>query len=390
MTLYGNLDPTLYTTSANGKSATTSSNSGGSTSLWGITGTEDLGGGLKVSFDLKSELNLLTGHTGSASTGVNAAAGSTTLSPNPVGTTTATITATTAATNYTSNVFNRGAWVGLSGGFGDVKVGRQNDVWWEQTARFGTLPVNSFGWAGMGATVSGWGANTFNGLDLTTANPYAAPVSTTTTKPTQNPIAQGSGEAFVSGLSYEAPSMNGFTAKVQTGSKTSMTSSKGAWNGGGYSLAYANGPFKAAYAMNYRNDGQGATGMTQKMTAGSYETGPYKFTVAQNKTGFAGDLAGVGHAMTILSYGASMKNGAWEYAISYSTLKDNDDSAYKTTQTGLVARYSLSKRTTAYVGYGTGKNEGANNKMGLVYGGASVADGAQSITAIIGGIRHTF
>ena len=67
-------------------------NQGQASSLFGLRGTEDLGGGLKASFLLESGLNLDKGSVG----------------------------------NGGGNFFSRAAWVGLSGGFGEVRLGRQS------------------------------------------------------------------------------------------------------------------------------------------------------------------------------------------------------------------------------------------------------------------------
>jgi predicted porin len=68
MTIYGNLDQTLVQTSQGGKSATSTASNNNSSSYWGITSTEDMGGGLKASFDLRSEITLMTGQAASTTT----------------------------------------------------------------------------------------------------------------------------------------------------------------------------------------------------------------------------------------------------------------------------------------------------------------------------------
>lgn len=84
-----------------------------STSRLGFRGSEDLGGGLKANFQLESQLNPSTGSMGS----------------------------TTVAANET---FNREAWVGLSGGFGEIRMGRQ-DVTYAQDVDSGTSQFGNFG-----------------------------------------------------------------------------------------------------------------------------------------------------------------------------------------------------------------------------------------------------
>jgi len=48
MTIYGNLDQTLVQISQGGKSATSTASNNNSSSYWGITSTEDMGGGVIV------------------------------------------------------------------------------------------------------------------------------------------------------------------------------------------------------------------------------------------------------------------------------------------------------------------------------------------------------
>ncbi|WP_244097756.1 porin [Burkholderia anthina] len=99
VTLYGVLDASvLYlskirnpATGANGGRFVGFGDSGFSPSLFGLKGTEDLGGGLKANFTLESGINLGTGEFNDSN----------------------------------GNLFGRQAWVGLGGRFGDVRLGLQ-------------------------------------------------------------------------------------------------------------------------------------------------------------------------------------------------------------------------------------------------------------------------
>lgn len=96
VTLYGLADVFLGSVKADngaGTSTTTSVlNSGGvNTSRWGVKGSEDLGGGLKANFLLEQGFNMDTG-----------------------------------AVNVAGQAFSRQSYVGFSGGFGEVKLGK---VW---------------------------------------------------------------------------------------------------------------------------------------------------------------------------------------------------------------------------------------------------------------------
>ncbi|MBN3813739.1 porin [Paraburkholderia sp. Ac-20347] len=98
VTLYGMVDAgLLYTsktassTGANAGSQFSFVDSGQSPSQFGLTGTEDLGGGLKASFKLESGISMANGGFG----------------------------------NSNGNMFGRQAWIGLENNYGEVKAGLQ-------------------------------------------------------------------------------------------------------------------------------------------------------------------------------------------------------------------------------------------------------------------------
>jgi predicted porin len=93
VSIYGRMDAGIQTWDSGSTSFTRGVNSGLLTSLWGLRGTEDLGGGLKANFQLEGALNTQDG---------------------------------TLGTSTTNQIFNREAWVGLSGGFGEIRLGRQD------------------------------------------------------------------------------------------------------------------------------------------------------------------------------------------------------------------------------------------------------------------------
>ncbi len=91
VTLYGVVDASVENVKGD-KSVNRVSSDNLSTSRFGLKGTEDIGGGLKANFVLESGLKVDTGATG------------TTAEP--------------------AKFWNRAAWVGLAGGFGDLRLGR--------------------------------------------------------------------------------------------------------------------------------------------------------------------------------------------------------------------------------------------------------------------------
>lgn len=115
VTLYGKADiwlgsaktETSGTLLGNSSLTQTKLDSGGvSTSRWGMKGSEDLGGGLKANFQLEQGISVDTG-----------------------------------AAQVTGQAFNRQSWVGVSGGFGEVQLGRV----WSSYDDINGSAIDSFG-----------------------------------------------------------------------------------------------------------------------------------------------------------------------------------------------------------------------------------------------------
>ncbi|MES2258150.1 MAG: porin [Pseudomonadota bacterium] len=101
VTLYGAIDAGVgYTTNvtAKGDSVTTVNSGGFLPSIWGVSGTEDLGGGSKAFFKLENSFNVDTGTTATA-----------------------------------TSFFNRFAHVGLAGSWGTLTIGRLGGVQYDYT-----------------------------------------------------------------------------------------------------------------------------------------------------------------------------------------------------------------------------------------------------------------
>ncbi|MFM0685709.1 porin [Paraburkholderia strydomiana] len=111
VTLYGILDTYLGYTNAGGKGAQTAMQSGGlSASRVGIRGSEDLGGGLRATFDLENGI----------------------------------LTNSGAATDSTL-AFSRSAWVGLGTPYGEFRFGRQNSVLLLMHSKFDAFSGGTYG-----------------------------------------------------------------------------------------------------------------------------------------------------------------------------------------------------------------------------------------------------
>ena len=113
VTVYGVLDTCMAHTDADGKGSATSIDSGGyQASRIGFRGVEDPGGGLRASFQMESGFGSDTG-----------------------------------VLHDSARLFNRQAWVGVGGGFGELRFGRQHSPEFLMIARldpFGGATFASF------------------------------------------------------------------------------------------------------------------------------------------------------------------------------------------------------------------------------------------------------
>ena len=146
VTLYGVADVGLTKITGKPTQLLSSGTQNNGTSRWGLRGTEDMGGGLKASFNLEAQVGLLDGATA-------------------------------------ASMFARQANMSLGGGFGTLKAGRSlTPSWygvmaWELTGSANFAVVNSqFGYGGVNsrhnAEVSYTSPN-FSGLNVTVGHLFA-------------------------------------------------------------------------------------------------------------------------------------------------------------------------------------------------------------------------
>ena len=203
---------------------------GQGSSRFGFRGTEDLGGGLKANFVMEAGVNLDDGSSG----------------------------------NGGGNFFSRAAWVGLSGEFGEVRLGRQ--------------VLGSFG-----VHANGLAAGASNGLYEVGAN-----------------IASG-GVRFSNAIQYRSPNFGGISGTVSLrapeGSVSSTviaganpdTSETKFKTGVDLSVAYANGPIYVGFGYNrtgqstgfQNNEVGGITTSTDTKITDYAISASYNFGVAQ-------------------------------------------------------------------------------------------------------------
>jgi predicted porin len=311
-----------------------------STGLLGFKGTEDLGGGLKANFVHEMDLDMDTGTLGVAA--------------------------------------GRDSTLGLSGGFGEVRLGRS------YTPLFSTIGASDvFGTTGAG-TVNQFGmANT--GVRVSNA------------------------------FFYTSPNFSGVTVRVMAAQNNAQTNTStgntGKTSAQGFSVTYAAGPLMVAAATGTEKgssiDRLGATFATTAAaatTAGTAAAAPdAKYTgsaiTAQYDMGVAKFFAGVtsfkddnstkvaGGELTTkeTNLGVSVPMGALTLMAAVGNNKGSvagETEKAKGNDFAIGATYALSKRTTAYVKTGT------YNKYKVSYTGGDSDTVKTNRTSI--GLRHTF
>ncbi|MDO9144588.1 porin [Rhodoferax sp.] len=286
---------------------------GVSNSRFGFKGSEDLGGGLKANFQLEQGFSIDTGKSDSAG-------------------------------------FNRQAWVGFSGGFGEVQLGKA---------------YNAFD------DVSALAASTFDS-DL-------APINNVF-------VSTAFANAYSNTIKYATPNFGGFSGAVSmslgenkdlptTGPKHSADSI--------YSISgkYENGPL--AVGIGYAKEkSEVAPAYDAKATrlAGSYDLGVAKLL------GTYGRVTEGDARVTEYEIGADVPlSAAMTLSGGYARTKLTVPGAEGTLKSfGVAVAYSLSKRTTAYAGLNrtTGNGGVTDDTVALN------VEGKATIYAI--GVKHTF
>lgn len=330
MTISGIVDIAAATVSGNGTTATTKLNSinasrGSATSAINFNIVEDLGGGMRAqgfySIDPRAIIN-----------------------------------------DSTANFGRHEAFVGLSGGFGNIRLGSINTA---------SLAVNGAGGPFGTATGSAF-------ADIQTV--------------------AGGAVRFANSIRYDAPTfVKGLSANV-----TYAAGNKDATSGGAnpqvtdLGLAYTNGPLQVSFSNLTRSAtvaqnevagtdsvsgnviltlGTAAVPAGVKTTfnsiAANYTMGALRVMGGIGK----GDMGSAAADTDLMRVGASYTMGAVALHAQYSTLEIGNAANNKRTATGLRADYALSKRTTTYVGY-------------EAYDSGAVRNSKRN-TAMIG-VRHNF
>lgn len=321
VTMFGVVDAAYASGSGSVSNKTQLKNSGYNSSRFGVRGTEDLGGGLSASFHLEAGVNNDDG-TASASNTNNQA-----------------VTAANAGTQGLT--FNRRSTVSLTGGFGEVRLGRDyTPQFWTETA------FDPFGTNGVGTNIA------FNKGGLT-------------------------GVRASNSIGYLSPSFSGVKVWVQTYMGENASTAAKAGDGNAVRFSYDQGPLSLAFATSSTTIAAGTKNETSNI-GGSYDLGVAKLMAQSNKTKVTGAADIDGYVV-----GATAPMGAGTVRFS---LSETDKAGVKSNLTAIGYVYGLSKRTDLYATYASVKNKGG--ATAALNGAATGAN--QSSTGYDFGVKHSF
>jgi predicted porin len=314
VTIYGIADVGISRVN-NGTSRLTSMDSGIlNGSRLGFRGSEDLGGGLSASFQLENGYSVDNG-----------------------------------TLRQGGRLWGRQAWVGLNGGFGSVRLGRQDNP-----IHRALDAIDPFG-TGLAGNIE----NVFNGYDSRSDNV----------------------------VSYLTPTVGGFFGQLAYGfGEVPGSTSAGRLLAG--LAGYKQGPFNIQLAHHNQNI------VTAGAAAGNDKTtmlgGVYNFDVAKLHLAYAqnrGDRRGVAttdsHDMMV---GVTVPVGPGTVLGSFVRKENRLGLRPSSDQLALGYTYSLSKRTTLYTSYGRIHND-AGGTLGP--DGSTVASGATASVFDVG-LQHRF
>jgi predicted porin len=326
VTIYGIVDAGIaYKSNGNPAGNTVSMESGQqSGSRLGFKGFEDLGGGLSAIFTLENGLNLDDGKLGQG-----------------------------------GRIFGRQAWVGLNGGFGAVKLGRQLTALYSALDQVDPFHINL---AGNAQKVFGYGTYAMDPLSRTDNT-----------------------------ISYFTPNLAGFTGTVSYGlGETAGDNTKNRNLGAGAS--YVNGPLNVQFAYQKADTFAapvslgGKSGENRALFIG----GTYDFSIVKAHLAYADNkidgAAGSGKDRNWL-VGVSVPVGAAGTVLASYTRNDIRDLAAGTSdQYAIGYTHALSKRTNLYTSYSYLKND-ANVALNTF---DDVKGAGANVKQFNVGVRHQF
>jgi predicted porin len=346
--MYGFLDVGVFTTNngdSAGQSMTTMGQAGGNffPSMYGFTGTEDLGGGMKASFNLQGSLNVTTG-----------------------------------ANADSTNIFGRYASVTLSGSAGSLEMGRQIDLLFLQSFVNGAMPTHANSLAVNGLLAYGGGDRA-----LTVASAGAAgTTNSTNTNGTTNGNTNAS--RISNAITYSTPTIGGVTGKFMY-APGGVAGDDGAGTITSGLVTYNAGALGLSAGYETQNSQTGVTKSFEKSLVGAkYTVGALTLATQYHKyESKTKDIDTTAYELGV-AYAVTPK---LTVAINHESYDDNYENS-KPKVTSLKAKYDLSKRTYLY-GMAADFNGAAVTNF---YQGYATTTGkpGQSATNFAVGVVHGF
>jgi predicted porin len=337
VTIYGIIDAGYVRESGGAAGTVNKITSGvGSYSRLGFRGTEDLGGGNSILFTLESGFRVDTGEQ-----------------------------------DTTGSLFQRQAFIGIKGPYGQLTVGRQYTPWHQALTQVGDP---------FGTGYAGGAKNLFPD--------YGTNVRTSNT------------------LLYTAPVTEGFTGEVAYSPGEQPGSNK-AGRQMGFAIGYSAGPLNVRLAYNNKNSDiapvPGGTPVSRSIARNTLIVANYDFKVVKAYFAFSKDKGFNSSPMgnTTNPFGGvppTPSSDSHEYLLGLSAeagpgtvlasiMRKNDKTSFNqdANSWGIGYLYPLSKRTLVYAAYGS-----IDNKNGAGYTVANNTEPGSGDRAFNLGLRHSF
>lgn len=344
VTIYGAVDASYNYAHADlatgGQSKTFMNNSNLGSSMLGFTGSEDLGGGLRANFKLEAGLANDSG-AGKATNTNNQTSG-----------------AAPALAGGQGIVFARRSYVGLSGGFGELQLGRQY-----VNTFLGVVSINdpfgTLGPADLNQMALMFGSAKGKSFTVTSASNMTG---------------------------YMTPTLAGFSANLQYFLGENTSGAANSDDGTGYSATgqYSKGPLLVA--VGQQETKYVAGDYLLRALSASYDFGPAKlaYTYAHEELNVGAKPKNDSNMIGLsVPFGAAKFKASYVHATNTLSGADQGGDMY-----GVGVEYAFSKRTRAYATYGTIKNSDGGNSYSTGAVGTLAANGTSSNLAI--GLYHRF
>ncbi|HEY4801575.1 MAG TPA: porin [Paraburkholderia sp.] len=319
-------------------------------SIWGLRGTEDIGGGYKINFKLQGSFTTNNGKPG--------------LSDTPGATA----------------LFNQFATIGGSGWFGSIDAGRQI-----VPMIYAMSDTDVRGAQYFGSILTAWlGLNQAAGWPGTSTN---APIGALYDS---NAIVYNSPKFYGASLALEyAP--GGTPGQFQGGTRESAVlkySNYGLNLAGVYYNGHDTNPFPANYPTAPAAPATGRNNNNFYYVGAMYTISGFSISGSFSSSNAQSLLSKATYNFEMISAGLGYQfSPAFKVTSGYYYLKDRNNSANHSSEVAVGAEYNLSKATKTYAQVGYVSNKGTMNQT-IIYG-APVAPG-RSTTAAMVGIRHAF